>query len=173
MCVSFYHLPPIQEVSIWHNDNRLTTWNQKDVYRQIFSDESEKYWLKKLQFDQPSTIALKQMGKSFKGMAIYKRLWLSKALTERLPTSTNVSKWTKEVTPDMCHRCGEPEDATHATWCQAPSARSYRKECVEKLEEYLRKVHTAPSLRRRIISLLTTVISRRQEILHERCSLKV
>ena len=149
-----YQLPPLQEASIWYGDERLTTWNDKEVYRRVFAEDATKYWHNRLGVEHPDRIAFDVMGQTFKGWLIYKRLWLSKALTERLPTSQNVSKWSKEEVPDMCPRCGEAEDAIHATWCQAPAAQGFRQERLNKLEEFLRRQHTAPSLRRRIMRLL-------------------
>ena len=53
----------------------------------------------------------------------YKRLWLTKFRTNRLPIGSNVNEWSNESVPDVCPGCGDLErDATHLVTCPPKSS---------------------------------------------------
>ena len=149
----FYNLPGRKETTISKGGQRFTSWDKTELYRMIFQPASSAYIEDRFDFEQPHLIDFQSMGKAFKSTIMYKRLWLSKVLTNRLPTMENISKWTKEEEPNMCPRCGEEEDNDHIVWCEA--AAEQRQIRVDKLADFLNAQCTAPSLKERIISLLT------------------
>ena len=69
-----------------------------------------------------------------------------------------MSKWLKKErnreTKDECPSCGEPEQSTHATRCEAPDRSALLKDSVSKVEHWMQKNTTEPGLRCMLVSYL-------------------
>ena len=138
--------------SLWQSGHRITSWDKQTADQLHYNPKAYGYWNAKYNnLPEMDFAAIKQ---AYKSTSLYYHLRVSKWLSHLLPVGTRIATWSQDAT-DACPRCGSPsENHTHVLTCAHPGATSIVEQWIDKLELWLARQHTHPSLRFGIMSIL-------------------
>lgn len=137
---------------------RLTSSINKRIAHHILGSDAREYWAKKLDIDidDLKKVEWTALGNARRGFPPNKAKWVTKFLSENLPTGKNMVKWGHRDS-SKCPFCNQDdEDAEHVLRCQHADVRSQWDTALDKLALDLDKLSTAPTLRHAIITNLRT-----------------
>ena len=138
--------------SIWQREQRVTCWDASTATQLYFNADARQYWQQK--YSHLEILDYAAICMAYKSLNLYYQLRVPKWITRRLPVGNNVSRWNPNQSSN-CPRCGnDNETHHHVVTCQHPGAIARVSAWLDKLELWLVKEHTQPTLRFGIISLL-------------------
>ena len=131
----------------------MVDWMEDTAKNVIYETPTKTFFRKKkrIQTTQPDP-AWEATYKAYKESTDYKKFWISKWVTSRIPTNGKLKEW-KIVESDACPRYGEPETKRkHILHCQqAPWPQE-----MDKLNQWLDTNYTDPNLQMMIIEGLNS-----------------
>lgn len=150
------NLPGHMFVSL--RDTRLTSDINKQIAENIHGASIREYWAKKLEIDVDDLkhVEWTALKKARRGFPPNKAKWVTKAMSDNLPTGNNMEKWGLWDNAKCPYCEHNNEDAEHVLRCQHVDVRNLWDSSLTKLSTDLDKLGTAPAIRTTLINSLRT-----------------
>jgi hypothetical protein len=150
-----FGLPPQLDWSLWHGEHRITSWSDTTALQLLYSGPAKTFWKKKLRMvDTAPEPNWSSTHNAFQNIPTYKKIWMIKYLTNRLPIGAKLLQW-KFTTNDLCPRCGQPEQHRgHVLQCPHLEAVALWDKALEDLSHWMITHHTQPDAQRIILANL-------------------
>jgi hypothetical protein len=138
------------------NDQKRSRLEKKELYAELFGDETRDYWIGKGQIpvEEIHSIDWKNTEAAMKRLPFSRQMWLSKHASGHCAVGRMMlmrQKWTHS----KCPRCLQDNETNeHVLLCPDTRATEHWEKLTKKLDKDLVSMNTAPELRRMIIRKL-------------------
>jgi hypothetical protein len=138
--------------SVYHRQQKLSRFLIGDVYKDIMTAKSLKYWIDKGQITTATSTQIDWtlIDTAMNRVPLSRRQWVSKHASGFCAVGTVLQRRGKQ-SHDRCPRCGESENAAHVLICQDNRAKHQWQQDVTALNSWLLEHHTSPAIRLAIV----------------------
>ena len=143
-----FDLPAKKIWSVWHQGQRLPSWNHQVAMDIIYGQHSVSYWHRRhhREFQAHPDIDWDCIRRSLKTLPFHRRVWHSKWAASYIPIGAKLQLW-KIQQHQICPRCGKDEThKSHVLRCPDLEAKRPWQSNINKLDQWMTVSYTSPDL---------------------------